>query len=77
MTIRLISQVYVDQGPIFYGPANLLHVLKTIYSRKVVLGMIDQYHSESDIVNYILPSLSLTLKYFIIKTWRRSGVQYS
>ena len=48
MTIRLTSQVYVGQ---FYGPANLLHVL-TIYSRKVVLGMIDQCHS--DIVNYIL-----------------------
>ena len=27
----------------------------TIYSRKVVLGMIDQCHSETDIVNYILP----------------------
>ena len=39
----------------FYGPANLLHVLKTIYSRKVVLGKIDQCHSETDIVNYIFP----------------------
>ena len=56
MTIRLISQVfvkYIGQWPIFYGPANLLHVLKTVYSRKVVLGMIDQCHSETDIVNYI------------------------
>ena len=35
--------------------AKLLHVLKTIYSRKVVLGKIDQCHSENDIVNYILP----------------------
>ena len=40
MTIRLISQVYVGQWLTFYGPAILLHVLKTIYSRKVVLGMI-------------------------------------
>ena len=55
MTIRLFSQVCVGQLPIFYGRANLLHVLKTIYSRKVVLGMIDQCHSETDIVNYILP----------------------
>ena len=38
-----------------YGPANLLHVLKTIYARKVVLGMIDQCHAETDVVNYILP----------------------
>ena len=68
----LVSQVYVGQWSIFYGPANLLHVLKTIYSRKV--GMLDQCHSETDIVNYILPSLSLTLKYFIIKKWRRPGV---
>ena len=37
----------------FYGPANLLHVFKTIYYRNVVLGMIDQCHSETD-VNYIL-----------------------
>ena len=55
MTIRLTSQVYVGQRPIFYGPANLLHVLKTIYSKKVVLGMLAQCHSETDIVNYILP----------------------
>ena len=33
----------------------LLHVLKTIYSRKIVLGMIDHCHSETVIVNYILP----------------------
>ena len=39
----------------FYGPANLRHVLKTIYSRKVALGMIDQCHSMTEIVNYILP----------------------
>ena len=70
MTIRLTSQVYVGQWPIFYGPANLLHVLKTIYSRKFVLGMIDQCHSETDIVNYILPYIILlNLKYFIIKKW--------
>ena len=31
-----------------YGPAILLHVLKTIYSRKVVLGMIAQCYSEID-----------------------------
>ena len=53
MTIRLISQIY--EVSIFCSPANLLHVLKTIYSRKVVLRMIDQCHSMTDIVNYILP----------------------
>ena len=53
MTIRLTSQVYVGQCPIFYGPMVLLHVLKTIYSSKVVLGMIDQCHSETDLVNYM------------------------
>ena len=37
--------------PVFYGPAILLHVLKAIYSRKVVLGMIDQCHSEIELVN--------------------------
>ena len=31
-----------------------IHVLKTIYSRKVVLGMIDQCHTETDIIIYIL-----------------------
>ena len=31
------------------------NVLKTIYSSKVVLVMTDQCHSETDIVNYILP----------------------
>ena len=46
-------------------PSNLLHVLKTFYSRKVVLGMIDQGHSETDIVNYILPYIIvINLKIF-------------
>ena len=31
-----------------------IHALKTIYSRKVVLGMVDQWLSETAIVNYIL-----------------------
>ena len=38
---------------IFYGPAILIHVLKTINSRIVVLGMIDQCHSEADLVHYM------------------------
>ena len=33
----------------------MVYVLKSIYSKKGVLGMIDQCHSETDIVNYILP----------------------
>ena len=86
MTIRLTSQEYIGHRSIFYGPAILLHVLKIIYSRKVVFGMIDQCYSETDLVNYVwvsdlyftvhwfcLFSLSLTLKYFRIKKWRRLG----
>ena len=57
-------QVYVGHLPIFYGPVNLLHVLRTIYSRKVVLGMIDQCRSETDIVNYILPYMVINFKIF-------------
>ena len=49
--ISLTSQVYVGKGPLFYGPAILLHILKTIFSRKLVLGMTDQCHSEIDLVN--------------------------
>ena len=55
------TYVYVAQCSIFYGPANLLHVLKTIYSRKVVLWMIDQGYSETDIVNDILPYTGIIL----------------
>ena len=49
---------------------------KLFTPKKVVLGIIDQCHSETDIVNYILLylSLSLTLKYFIKKKCRRPGV---
>ena len=43
----------------------LLHILKTVYASKVVLGMIDQCHSETDIVNYILPYIIvINLKIF-------------
>ena len=55
----LTSHVHVGQRLTFYDLVNLLHVLKTIYSRKVVLGMIDPYHSETDIVNYILPYITV------------------
>ena len=45
---------------------------------KVVLGMIDQCHSETDIVNYILPYI-IVINFkiflnFLIKKWRRPGV---
>ena len=47
-----------------YGPGILLHVLKTIYSSKVVhvLGMIDQCHSETDLINY----MSVSDLYFMV-----------
>ena len=57
--LTLTSHVHVGQRLTFYDLVNLLHVLKTIYSRKVVLGMIDQCHSETDIVNYILPYITV------------------
>ena len=79
MTTTLTFKVYVGQGPICYGPAISLHSVMTIYCRKIVLGMIDQCQSETDLVNYMwsvtyiawsidfcLISLSLILKYFII-----------
>ena len=35
--------------------AILLNILMTVYPRKIVIGMIDHCHSETDIVNYSLP----------------------
>ena len=61
---------HINFSSIIYGPTNLLHVLNTIYSRKVVLGMIDQCHSETDIVNYILPYIISSI-FFII--WGGGG----
>ena len=60
--------MYVGQWPVFYGPANLLQFLKAIYSRKVVLGMIDQCHSGNDIVNYILPYI-VVINFKIFYNW--------
>ena len=80
-------QVYVGQWPIFYGPAVLLHILKIIWWRNVVLGMMDQCDSKIDLVKYIwgqwpifhgpliLPYIIVRLKLFLyIKKWHRSGV---
>ena len=70
--INFSSIQYVGQLPIFYGPANLLLVLNTIYYRKVVLGIIDECHTETDIVNYSLPYIIvINFKIFIIKKWCR------
>ena len=46
-------QVYVGQWPIFYGPAILLHILKTIWWRNVVLGIMDHCDSKIDLVKYM------------------------
>ena len=42
----------------FYGPAILLHILKTICWRNVVLGIIEQYDSKINLVNYICWSVT-------------------
>ena len=44
-------QVY--QWPIFYGPAILLHILKTIWWRNVSLRIMDHCDSKIDIVKYM------------------------
>ena len=81
-------QVYVGQWPIFYGPAILLHILKTIWWRTVVFGIMDQCDLKIDLVKYnyvgqwpifhvplILPYIIVRLKLFLyIKKWHRSGV---
>ena len=45
-------QVYVGQWPIFYGPAILLHIVKTIWWRNVLLGIMDRCDSKIDLVKY-------------------------
>ena len=79
-------QVYVGQWPIFYGPAILLHILKTIWWRNIALGIMD--HCDSDRpckmyvgqwpifhVPFILPCIIVRLKLFLyIKKWHRPGV---
>ena len=79
-------QVYVGQWPIFYGPAILLHILKTIWWRNIVLGIMDQCDSKIDLVKYTWISdlysmvhlfyhISLSDKLFLyIKKWQRPGV---
>ena len=46
-------QVYIGQWPIFYGPAILLNILKTIWWRNIVLGIMDQCDSKIDLVKYM------------------------
>ena len=79
-------QVYVGQWPIFYGLAILLHILKTIWRRNVVLGIMDQCDSKIDLVKYMWASdlyfmvqwfylISLSDKLFLyIKKWHCQGV---
>ena len=46
-------QVYVGQWPIFYGPVSLLHILKTIWWRNVVLGIMDQCDTKVVLLKYM------------------------
>ena len=42
-----------DASPIFYGPVILLHILKIIWWRNVVLGIMDHCDSNVDLVKYM------------------------
>ena len=80
-------QVYVGQWSIFYGSAILLHILKTIWWRNVVLGIMDHCDSKDRPCKIyvgqwpifhgplILPYIIVRLKLFLyIKKWHRPGV---
>ena len=78
-------QVYVGQWPIFYGPAILLHILKTIWWRNVLFWIMDQCDSKIDLVKYMWVSdlyfmvhwfylISLSDLFLYIKKWHRPGV---
>ena len=60
-------QVYVGQWPIFYGPVVWLHILKTIWWRSVVLGIMDQCDSKIDLLRYMWVSdLSFMVHWFCL-----------
>ena len=80
-------QVYVGRWPVFYGPAILLHILKTIWWRNVVLGIMDQCDSKDRPYKIyvgqwpifhgplILPYIIVRLKLFLYsKKWHWPGV---
>ena len=80
-------QLYVSQWPIFYGPAMSLHILKTIWWRNVVLGIMDQcdskdwpckiYVGQWPIFHgpLVLPYIIVIDKLFLyIKKWHWPGV---
>ena len=67
-------QVHVGQRPIFYGPAILLHILKTIWWRNIVLGIMDYCDSKIDLVKlrngtgrgYLFPFWAIALVFLDI-----------
>ena len=81
------DQVYVGHWPIFYDPVILFHILKTIWWRNVVFGIMDQCDTKIDLLKYMWVSdlyfmgrwfclyYCYRLKLFVyIKKWHRLGV---
>ena len=79
--------VYVGQWPIFYGPVILLHILKTIWWRNFVFGIMDKWDAKIDLVKYMwvsdihfmvhwfcLISCHRVKLFLYFKKWRRPGV---
>ena len=74
-------QVYIGQWPIFYGPAILLHILKTIWWRNVALGIMDHCDLKINLVKYsageekspLFIFLHDQLPFFLGETGRNSG----
>ena len=46
-------QVYVFEWHIFYGLVILLHILRTIWWRNIVFGVMDQCDTKIDLVKYM------------------------
>ena len=47
------NQIYLGQCPILHGPVNLLNILKTVWWRNVILGIMDQFNKKIDLIKYI------------------------
>ena len=45
-------EIYVGQWPIFHGTVTLLNILKTIWWRYVILGIMDQCDTKIDLIKY-------------------------
>ena len=63
-----LDKIYAGQWPIFHGPVILLNILKTVWWRNIIFGIMDQCDTKVGLIKQMWVS-DLILSHILITIW--------